>query len=114
VKSLEKNLKVLEEKRRALNSSMVSLNIGSSSSYGTIKKKDKVKYIIENVVKEDIVFLDDGTIIECSLFHYRIPLVSCVARRFLAGHPAPKKCKRCKVMDKHIDKIYTEILKNEE
>lgn len=112
--SLERNLKILEGKRKRLNSCMLDLSIGSCSSYGLMKNKDKIRFVLNNIEKRHLSIFDDGTIHNCSKFQIRLPLVSCIARRFLPDHPAHKKCKRCEVLDKFLDIIILEIESNEE
>lgn len=112
--NLEKKLRLLAEKRSALNKFMMDEHIGSKTSYGTMRLTDSIKYVEANLTKEHLEAFDDGTQNECGRANLRLPLVACLARRFLTSHPANKRCKRCVLLNKYVESLVLEIDKHEE
>lgn len=93
----------LDDIRSRIDARLASIGAPTLSSRAAAARSKDDKAVIQNSLdRESLGRLDKGEFHFCPVLEAPFPVIACLARVFLAGHPKHKVCEKCKFMDRYI------------
>lgn len=96
----------LDEIRQRADSRLAALGVKTLSERGVESRAPRAKERLCALLDKDtLVRFDKGEMHFCPVLEAPFPVLACLARVFLAGHPRHKVCERCEEMDSYISPL---------